>query len=667
MFQSSLSHKKLKQIDIRKNHHYYLNAPYQISILSPEQQKFEQQNESANSQSTYQNNSYTQYTEDLYFRKHSKLFRDLRSTSNQSNNNQLNDINQTFIFRIKSKNHIQEEPLILDNLGQREKDKKTKDLVKVLHEMNKRRQKYIQKEQFIPRSPIPLLKRQNCIYLDEPQVEKLSNQIKKLPMIKEQSVLNNTQKDQKDIQSNCQKLSGHGNLEEQFQSKLNCLQQFIFQLQCNYLIYVKQSQVRQQTYFIEEINLNEQIITQLMKKRWWWCESPEKSDDVQFYWSLKLNSQILQKQKTHILFDITKKRVVNPIIINNHEEFLKFSQESKLTIIQQNCRIHNHIDLYQIFNLKKNLIKCIYTFQTLTNEELQQYFPYTINVANLQDPQFNIYQIKYKLTNSLWLVKPGEQNNNNNQIKICQNTKQVSDFIISELKNSNRRSDTFIIQQYIKPFLYQKRKFDIYAYILITSINGIVRVYFYDEVIGRTSSKEYSDNDLDPLTHFTNSQIQKESKSFSLYESGNKLSFYKLQEYFNQFKINFKEIIIPKLKMIATNLFKSIFTQMILRDFNFEIIGLNFILDTALKPWLIDTNLNPSFIPDCPYHQKFLTQLLDSVFQHTLDLLYPPPLNWPLNKKQLIENFNIQDRFSVIFDSRFDSEILLELYQKEIN
>ncbi|CAK56386.1 unnamed protein product (macronuclear) [Paramecium tetraurelia] len=666
MFQSSLSHKKLKQIDIRKNHHYYLNAPYQISVLTPEQQKFEQQNESVNSQQSYQNNSYTQYTEDLYFRKHSKLFRDLRSTSNQNNNNQLNNINQSFIFRIKSKNHLQEEPLILDNLGQRDKDKKTKDLVKVLHEMKKKRQKYIQKEQFIPRSPIPLLKRQNCIYLDEPQVEKLANHIKTLPIInKREPGLNNAQ--QNDTQSNFQKLTNHGNLEEQFQSKLISLQQFIFQLQCNYLLYVKQSQVRQQTYFIEEINQNDQIIMQLMKKRWWWCESLEKSEDVQFYWSQKLNQQILQKQQTHALFDITKKRVINPQIINNHEEFLKFAQEQKLTFIQQNSRIHNHLDLYQIFNLKKNLLKFINKYQTLANEELQQFFPYSINVANIQDPQFNIYQIKYKLTNSLWLVKPGEQLNNHSQIKLCQNTKQVSDFITSELKNSNRVVDSFIIQQYIKPFLYQKRKFDICAYILITSFNGIVRVYFYDEVIGRTSSKEYSDNDLDPLTHFTNSQIQKECKSFSLYESGNKLSTEKLQEFFKQFKINFREIMISKFKRIATNIFKSMFTQMVLRDYNFEIVGLNFIVDTALKPWLIDANLNPSLIPDCPFHQKFLTQLLDSVFQYTLDLLHPPPLNWPQNKKQLIENFTIQDRFSVIFDSRFDSEILLELYQKDIN
>ncbi|CAD8055631.1 unnamed protein product [Paramecium sonneborni] len=572
MFRSSLSQKKLKQNDIRKNHHYYFNVPYQISVLSPNQQKFNQQNESANSQSTYKNNSYTQQNEDLYFRKQSKLFRELRSTSNQSNNNQQNDINVAFIFRIKSKNHLQDEPLILDNLGQRDKEKKTKDLVKVLHEMKKKRQEYTQKEQFIPRSPIPLLKRQNCICLDEPQVEKFTNRIKKLPMLnKKEIVINTTFKEQKDTQSNLQKLSNYGNLEELFQSKLNSLYQLIFKLQCNYLLYVKQSQVRQQIYFIEETNQDEQIIKNLMKKRWWWCESPEKSEDIQFYWSKKINSQFLQKQQTHVLFDKSKSRIVNLQNINHNEDLYNLAQEQKLTLIKQNSKVHNHIDINLIINNKKNLIKFINKYQTLANEDLNQFFPYSINVANLQDPKFNIYQIKYKLTNSLWLVKPGEKINDNSSIKLCQNTKQVSDFITSELKNQNRTFETFVIQQYIKPFLYYKRKFDICAYILITSFNGIVRVYFYDEVFGRTSSKEYQDNDLDPLTHFTNTYIQKESKSFSLYEPGNKLSFDKLQEFFNQFKVNLKETIIPKLKIIASNIIKSLFTKIILRDYNFEV------------------------------------------------------------------------------------------------
>jgi len=48
---------------------------------------------------------------------------------------------------------------------------------------------------------------------------------------------------------------------------------------------------------------------------------------------------------------------------------------------------------------------------------------------------------------------------------------------------------TFIIQSYIdKPFLYQRRKFDIRHYMMITSINGKVKGYWYELGYIRTTS-----------------------------------------------------------------------------------------------------------------------------------------------------------------------------------
>jgi tubulin monoglycylase TTLL3/8 len=39
------------------------------------------------------------------------------------------------------------------------------------------------------------------------------------------------------------------------------------------------------------------------------------------------------------------------------------------------------------------------------------------------------------------------------------------------------------------PFLYQKRKFDIRCYILITSVNGIQKGYWYQDGYIRTACK----------------------------------------------------------------------------------------------------------------------------------------------------------------------------------
>ena len=60
-------------------------------------------------------------------------------------------------------------------------------------------------------------------------------------------------------------------------------------------------------------------------------------------------------------------------------------------------------------------------------------------------------------------------------------------------KHKNGDPKSFIIQKYIeKPLLYQKRKFDIRTFMLLTSINGYLKAYYYEEGYIRTSSREYN-------------------------------------------------------------------------------------------------------------------------------------------------------------------------------
>ena len=53
--------------------------------------------------------------------------------------------------------------------------------------------------------------------------------------------------------------------------------------------------------------------------------------------------------------------------------------------------------------------------------------------------------------------------------------------------------NTSIIKKYIeKPLLFEKRKFDIRCFALVTSINGYIKAYYYQYGYLRTSSKDYS-------------------------------------------------------------------------------------------------------------------------------------------------------------------------------
>ena len=91
-----------------------------------------------------------------------------------------------------------------------------------------------------------------------------------------------------------------------------------------------------------------------------------------------------------------------------------------------------------------------------------------------------------------------------------------------------------------------------------TAVNGIVKGYFYEEGYIRTSSKEFTLNNLDnKFVHLTNDAIQKNDDEYGKYESGNKLSFSEFQKYlddnYNCLNINFKRDLLPQIKVNSPN------------------------------------------------------------------------------------------------------------------
>ena len=66
----------------------------------------------------------------------------------------------------------------------------------------------------------------------------------------------------------------------------------------------------------------------------------------------------------------------------------------------------------------------------------------------------------------------------------------------------------------------------------MTSINGNLKGYYYDEGYLRTSSREFNMKDLsNKLVHLTNDCIQKKAEDYGKFESGNKQSYQDFQSY----------------------------------------------------------------------------------------------------------------------------------------
>ena len=124
--------------------------------------------------------------------------------------------------------------------------------------------------------------------------------------------------------------------------------------------------------------------------------------------------------------------------------------------------------------------------------------------------------------------------------------------MVSQAGNGGR---TYIIQKYIeRPLLINKRKFDIRMYGLLTSINGVLNGYFYEEGYLRTSSKEFTLKNLSKKTiHLTNDAVQNKAEDYGKYEAGNKLSFADLNKYletnYSDLHVDFYRDILPQIKV----------------------------------------------------------------------------------------------------------------------
>ena len=135
----------------------------------------------------------------------------------------------------------------------------------------------------------------------------------------------------------------------------------------------------------------------------------------------------------------------------------------------------------------------------------------------------------------------------------------------SRTLHADKKLQTYIVQQYIeRPFLISRRKFDIRCYILITSHNGYLKGYWYEEGYIRTSSTEFSlKNTFDPFIHLTNDAVQKNSESYGKFENGNKISYFEFQRYLDNWHpdmgINFVQEVLPRMKQQAIDSMRSVY------------------------------------------------------------------------------------------------------------
>ncbi|KAM4662158.1 tubulin polyglutamylase TTLL5 isoform 2-T2 [Discoglossus pictus] len=189
--------------------------------------------------------------------------------------------------------------------------------------------------------------------------------------------------------------------------------------------------------------------------------------------------------------------------------------------------------------------------------------------------------------------------------------------------------ENILVSRYIgNPLLIDGFKFDVRLYVLITSYDPLV-VYLYEEGLTRFATVRYDrtpKNIKNQFMHLTNYSVNKKSGDYvscddpEVEDYGNKWSMSAMLRYLKQDSkdtaalmsqiedLIIKTVIAGELP-IATSC-KSLLAH---RGNCFELYGFDVLIDSNLKPWLLEVNLSPSLACDAPLDLKVKASLISDM------------------------------------------------------
>ena len=239
--------------------------------------------------------------------------------------------------------------------------------------------------------------------------------------------------------------------------------------------------------------------------------------------------------------------------------------------------------------------------------------------------EYNLFLEEYKRKQSdpdanVWIMKPVGRAQGKG-IFLVTHPKQI-DANLKTTKNAaiqaGERVENFVVQTYMRdPYLVGGRKFDLRIYTLVTSFRPL-RAYLYRDGFARFTGSRFSMNksDLQNLAlHLTNTAVQKKAEDYDR-DRGSKWSLHALKmhlianhgsELANTCFGNIQALILKALHSVS---------NIIIQDKHcFELYGYDVMIDSQLRPWLIEVNASPSLSPDtgADYRLKFgmLSDMLD--------------------------------------------------------
>ena len=240
------------------------------------------------------------------------------------------------------------------------------------------------------------------------------------------------------------------------------------------------------------------------------------------------------------------------------------------------------------------------------------YMPQTF-ILNTDHLLFQVYQ-QSSPEDALWIAKPVASACGKGIFLIDKATK------IPQKKN-------YLVSNYITdPHLINELKYDLRVYVLVTCYDPL-RIYIFNEGLVRFATEPYSPEKLtlkNKFTHLTNYAINKESELYipskgveEEDDQASKWTFAQYRKKLSSLGIDF-ETVWSSIKDVIIKTIISAETVMLDRSNRvpehskncFELYGFDILLDSGLKPWLMEVNIYPSLQTDSLIDEVIKTRLV---------------------------------------------------------
>uniref|UniRef100_A0A0G4IG39 Tubulin--tyrosine ligase-like protein 9 n=1 Tax=Chromera velia CCMP2878 TaxID=1169474 RepID=A0A0G4IG39_9ALVE len=186
--------------------------------------------------------------------------------------------------------------------------------------------------------------------------------------------------------------------------------------------------------------------------------------------------------------------------------------------------------------------------------------------------------------------------------------------------------EPYIISRYIeRPFLVGGKKFDLRLYVLVTSYRPL-KVYLFREGFARFCTENYTRDVVDfenLMMHLTNVAVQKHAEDYNETHGG-KWSLDNLRLFLESCRGKEKtDKLFENILVIVVASLKAVQSVMINDKHCFECYGYDVLIDSQLKPWLVEVNASPSLSTTTEEDRLLKTRLISDI----LAVVVPPSLD----------------------------------------